>query len=150
MTDVTVTIYSNVLITHSIQKMKTFLCSGPVFLLLIVSNCVVDLFVGKTILISSVQFSRSVVSDSLRPHESQYARGKQKNIKKTHLNVLSVVLSTLYEKVDDDTHNSLDKSTGMPQRDRMGREVSRVYSTRGTCTPMADSCQCMAKNTTIL
>ena len=29
---------------------------------------------GKQVLTSSVQFSRSVVSDSLRPHESQHAR----------------------------------------------------------------------------
>ena len=29
---------------------------------------------GKTIALTSVQFSRSVVSDSLRPHESQHAR----------------------------------------------------------------------------
>ena len=32
------------------------------------------IFLGSKITISSVQFSRSVVSDSLRPHESQHAR----------------------------------------------------------------------------
>jgi len=44
--------------------------------------------------------------------------------------------------------------TGMTLRDGMRREVGeRVQNGRrgaGTCTPMADSCQCMAKTTTIL
>ena len=34
----------------------------------------VDIFSQSTIFLYSVQFSRSVVSDSLRPHESQHAR----------------------------------------------------------------------------
>ena len=41
----------------------------------------------------------------------------------------------------------------MTQRDGMGREVGRVrvrVRMGNTCTPMADSCQCMAKPTTIL
>ena len=40
--------------------------------------------------------------------------------------------------------------TGMTQRDEMGREVGGVFGTGDTCTPMADSCQCMAKTTTVL
>ena len=40
--------------------------------------------------------------------------------------------------------------TGMIQRDGMGREVGRGFKIGNTCTPMADSCQCMAKTTTIL
>ena len=32
----------------------------------------------------------------------------------------------------------------------MGKEVVEGFGTGGTCTPMADSCQCMAKTTTIL
>ena len=40
--------------------------------------------------------------------------------------------------------------TGMTQRDRMGREVGGVYRMGNTCKSMADSCQCMAKATTIL
>ena len=40
--------------------------------------------------------------------------------------------------------------TGMTQRDGMGREVGRGFRMGNTCKPMADSCQCMAKTTTIL
>ena len=32
----------------------------------------------------------------------------------------------------------------------MGKEVGGGFSMGNTCTPMADSCQCMAKTTTIL
>ena len=35
--------------------------------------------------------------------------------------------------------------TGMTQRDEMGREVGAGFKMGNTCTPMADSCQCMAK-----
>ena len=35
--------------------------------------------------------------------------------------------------------------TGMTQRDGMGKEVGRGFRMGNTCTPMADSCQCMAK-----
>jgi len=40
--------------------------------------------------------------------------------------------------------------TGTTQGDRMGREVGGVVRMGDTCAPMADSCQCMAKTTTIL
>ena len=33
---------------------------------------------------------------------------------------------------------------------RMGREVGGGFRMGSTCTPMTDSCQCMAKTTTIL
>ena len=36
------------------------------------------------------------------------------------------------------------------QRDGMGREVGREIGMGNTCKSMADSCQCMAKTTTIL
>ena len=35
--------------------------------------------------------------------------------------------------------------TGMTQRDGMVREVGGVFRMGNTCTPVADSCQCMAK-----
>ena len=35
--------------------------------------------------------------------------------------------------------------TGMTQTDGMGREVGRVFRMGNTCTPEADSCQCMVK-----
>ena len=35
--------------------------------------------------------------------------------------------------------------TGMTQRDGMGRELEGEFRMRNTCTPMADSSQCMAK-----
>ena len=35
--------------------------------------------------------------------------------------------------------------TGMTQRDDMGREVGGGFRMGNTCTPTADSCQCMAK-----
>ena len=34
---------------------------------------------------------------------------------------------------------------GMTQRDEMGREVGGGFRMGNTCTPVADSCQCMAK-----
>ena len=34
---------------------------------------------------------------------------------------------------------------GMNQRDGMGTEVGGGFRMGNTCTPMADSCQCMAK-----
>ena len=42
------------------------------------------------------------------------------------------------------------KSTGMTLRDGMGREVGEGFRMGDTCTPRADSCQCIAKTTTIL
>jgi len=35
--------------------------------------------------------------------------------------------------------------TGMTQRDGMGREVGGGFRMGNTCTPVADSCQCLAK-----
>ena len=40
--------------------------------------------------------------------------------------------------------------TGMTQRDGMGREVGEGFRMGSTCKSMADSCQGMAKTTTIL
>ena len=40
--------------------------------------------------------------------------------------------------------------TGMTLRDGMGREVGGGFRMGDTCTLMADSCQCMAKPTTVL
>ena len=37
--------------------------------------------------------------------------------------------------------------TGMTLRDRMGRKVARGFRMGETCTPMADSCQCVAEPT---
>ena len=39
---------------------------------------------------------------------------------------------------------------GMTLRDGMGREVGGGFRMGNICIPMADSCQCMAKTTTIL
>jgi len=40
--------------------------------------------------------------------------------------------------------------TGMALRDGMGREVGEGFRMGDTCTPIAESCECMAKTTTIL
>ena len=40
--------------------------------------------------------------------------------------------------------------TGKTQRDQVEREVGGGNGMGNTCKPMADSCQCMAKITTIL
>ena len=40
--------------------------------------------------------------------------------------------------------------TGMNVRDGIGREVGGRFRMGNTCTPVADSCQCMAKTITIL
>ena len=41
-------------------------------------------------------------------------------------------------------------STGKTQRDGMGREAGAGIWMGNTCKSMADSCQCMAKTSTIL
>ena len=40
--------------------------------------------------------------------------------------------------------------TGMTLRDGSRKEVGGGFRMEDTCTPMTDSCQCMAKTTTIL
>jgi len=40
--------------------------------------------------------------------------------------------------------------TGMTLRDGMGREVGGRLRMGNTCIALADSCECMAKTTTIL
>jgi len=40
--------------------------------------------------------------------------------------------------------------TGTTLRDGMGREAGEGFRMEETCIPMADSCQCMAKTTTVL
>ena len=40
--------------------------------------------------------------------------------------------------------------TGKTQRDRVEREVGGGIGMGNTCKPMADSCQCMTKTTTVL
>ena len=42
------------------------------------------------------------------------------------------------------------RCTGKTKRDGMGREVGGGVGMGDTCSPMADSCQCMAKTTTVL
>ena len=54
------------------------------------------------------------------------------------------------EKVRCMRQGALGWCTGMTQRDGMGRAVGGGFRMGTTCTPMADSCQCMAKTTTIL
>ena len=41
--------------------------------------------------------------------------------------------------------DALDWCTGMNQRDVMGKEVGGEFMLGNACTPMVDSCQCMAK-----
>ena len=43
-----------------------------------------------------------------------------------------------------------DWCTGKTQRDRIGREAGGGIGMGNTCKSVADSCQCMAKTTTIL
>ena len=40
--------------------------------------------------------------------------------------------------------------TGITQRDGIGWEVGEGFRMGDTCIPVAESCQCMAKTTTIL
>ena len=47
-------------------------------------------------------------------------------------------------------HGTGCSGTGMTQRDGMGRKVGGGFWIGNTCTPMSDSCQCMAETTTIL
>ena len=43
-----------------------------------------------------------------------------------------------------------DRCIGITLRDGMGREVGGGFGIGDTCTPMADSCQCLAKTTIVL
>ena len=64
----------------------------------------------------------SVVSDSVRPHRRQPTR-----------------LCGPWDSLGKNTR------VGCPLRNWMGREVGGGFRMGDTCTPMADSCQCMAK-----
>ena len=61
-------------------------------------------------------------------------------------------LQTVYLPSGDTNQHSKDGclKPGSPQRDGMGREVGGGIGMGSTCKSMADSCQCMAKTTTIL
>ena len=50
----------------------------------------------------------------------------------------------------DDRFLNVSTNLAKPQRDGMGREVGAGFRMGNTCKSMADSCQCMAKTTTIL
>ena len=47
-------------------------------------------------------------------------------------------------------HGAQGWCTGTNLRDGMGRKVRGRFRVGNMCTPMADSCECMAKTTTIL
>ena len=67
--------------------------------------------------------------------------------RKTMTNLDSIIKSrdiTLLTKV------CLVKSSGKTQKNGMGREVGGGIRMGNTCKSVADSCQCMAKTTTIL
>ena len=59
------------------------------------------------------------------------------------------VIKTL-QKMGIDETSAQGWYTGRTQRDGMGREVGGGIRMGNTCKSMADSCQCMAKTTTIL
>ena len=42
------------------------------------------------------------------------------------------------------------RCSGTTQREWVGRKVGRGFRVGNTCVPMTDSCQCMAKTSTIL
>ena len=54
-------------------------------------------------------------------------------------------LKSLLKKVKEES-----EKVGLKSTLRMGREVGGGFRMGETCTSMADSCQCMAKTTTIL
>ena len=56
----------------------------------------------------------------------------------------------LGSKITADGDCSHEMKLKVTQRDGMGREVGEGFRMGNTCTPTADSCQCMAKTTTIL
>ena len=47
-------------------------------------------------------------------------------------------------------HGAQGRCTGMTLRDVMGKEVGGGFRMGNTCTPMAASCESMAKTTTVL
>ena len=62
---------------------------------------------------------------------------------------------TIYETDHHFKFNALNRALkasalGTTLRNGMGRDAGRGFRMGDTCTPMADSCQCMAKTTTIL
>ena len=82
-------------------------------------------------------------------------KGKGEKERYTHLNAefqriagrdKKTFLSDQCKEVEED--NGMGKTRdGMTHRDGMGREVGWGFRMGNTCTPMEDSCQCMAKST---
>ena len=58
-----------------------------------------------------------------------------------HWNMYNII----YEMNHQSRFNAWGWCTGMTQRDGMGREVGGGFRMGNTCTPVADSCWCMAK-----
>ena len=62
------------------------------------------------------------------------------------------MLTSLLSNLKNSTHETSAQGwcTGKTQRDGMGREAGGGIGMGNTWTPVMDSCQCMAKTTTIL
>ena len=75
---------------------------------------------------------------------------KNKNIayKETH-DIFIVTLWRIILRLKYNLKSDQGSCTGKTQRDGMGREVGGGFRMGNTCKSMADSCQCMAKTTTI-
>ena len=93
-------------------------------------------------LFSSIQFSSSVVSDSLLPHGLQHNRLRVHHqlpeLAQTHVQWVSEAIQPSYPLSSLLLLSSIFPST-------MGREVGGGFMFGNACTPMVDSCQCMAK-----
>jgi len=69
----------------------------------------------------------------------------------THISILfSQIIPPLAVQVRCMRQGAQGWCTEMTLRDGMGREVGERFRMENTCTPMAYSCECMAKTTTIL
>ena len=80
----------------------------------------------------------------LRIYNSVYENVKRTNKVQLFLRFRNVTINT----TSKGDINTLRKGwcTGMTLRHGMGREVGREFKMGDTCTLMADSCECMAKN----
>ena len=101
---------------------------------------------GKTITLTRRTFVGKVIGASVSETHSGLMQWKSWYlIAFIRGSILGQKLAFLFLKLD-----AWGWCTGTTQRDSMGREGGGGFRMGNTCTPMADSCVCMAKTTTIL
>ena len=119
--------------------------------------CLVSLHVGP------VDFRSVTKTNEIYAHKPQLSEKLQQNLfldciflstmghsSKLDFKLYNVNFGRLPVQVWCMRQSAQGRSTRMTLRDGMGRKVGGGFRMGNICTPMADSCQCMAKTTTIL